>query len=89
MSHLAICLVPSRARAAESTIDTANSPATLLCMGRHKLPDADRKSEVFRLSVTAAQRAAIDKAARAAGETTSDWARSIVRKAVRKQPKRG
>jgi hypothetical protein len=58
-------------------------------MGRHKLPDTERKSEVFRLSMTAAQRAAIEKAARAAGETTSDWARSIVRKAVRKQPQRG
>jgi hypothetical protein len=58
-------------------------------MGRHKLPDAERKSELFRLSVTAAQRAAIEKAARAAGETTSDWARAIVRKAVRKPPRRG
>jgi hypothetical protein len=58
-------------------------------MGRHKLPDDERKSEVFRLSVTAAQHAAIEKAARAAGATTSDWARSIVRKAVRKPPKRG
>jgi hypothetical protein len=58
-------------------------------MGRHKLPDAVRKSEVFRLCVTAQQLDAISKAARAAGETTSDWARSVVRKAIRKGPKRG
>ena len=60
-------LLPVESDALRNAIDTPNSAATPLCMGRHKLPDDERKSEVFRLSVTAAQHAAIEKAARAAG----------------------
>jgi uncharacterized protein (DUF1778 family) len=57
-------------------------------MGRHKLPTDERKDTVFRFRVTADDRKAIEKAARAAKQTTSGWARTVILKAAQKRSKR-
>jgi hypothetical protein len=76
-------------RAAKLGIDSQQTEATLIGMGRYKLPDDERKDTVFRFRVTAVDRAAIEKAARAAKKTTSGWARAVILKAAQKRSKRG
>lgn len=44
-------------------------------MVRPKLPDSKRRSEVFQLRLTVAQREALDQAAEALQETLSDFIR--------------
>jgi hypothetical protein len=47
-------------------------------MGRPPKPAKDRKSASLRIRMTAAERARLDRAAKAAGEDVSAWARAAL-----------
>jgi uncharacterized protein (DUF1778 family) len=50
--------------------------------GRPRLPKGAAKGAVLSVRLTAAERAAVDRAARAAGRSPSDWSRDALVKAA-------
>lgn len=53
-------------------------------MGRPPLPDDQRKGHMFRIRMTQDERDEIDRAAKAHGESASEWARVLLLKTARK-----
>jgi hypothetical protein len=56
--------------------------------GRPKKPEGEIRANVLRIRLTEAERAALDKAARAHGEETSTWARDTLLALTRKAGRR-
>jgi uncharacterized protein (DUF1778 family) len=71
--------------ATEISIDRKKVVATLIFMGRKKLPADERKGKVFRFRATDEERELIEAAASAAGKTSSEWAREILVKTAKKR----
>jgi hypothetical protein len=52
--------------------------------GRPRLPKGEARGAVLSVRLTAAERATVEKAASAAGQSASDWARVAILGATRK-----
>jgi uncharacterized protein (DUF1778 family) len=59
--------------------------ATVTRMGRPPLPEEDRRAKPLRIRLTDAEREEIDKAA---GASSSTWAREVLLRAARKANRR-
>lgn len=69
-------------------LDGKKIVATILGMGRKRLPDDERREKPLRVRLTAAERSEVDAAAQAQELTTSEWARQTMLDSARKSSRK-